>query len=606
MMTSTQNKKQQNTEDSSLGEAVVEVISTMGNAITEPEKLVIQETIQNVTGDDLTGTQAEMMAEVIQMAGPDVSAEKVEILAEVVVKANEIDTSEKMKNVTEIIEDKLSELPLQAAEIMTVANVVGHMGMIGSKTMTLSEEMEVVSVSQQLGAEVSRQEVEAVNEIMEVAGESLSMEDAELVEVVSKVLQEEKKAAGEIVNLKKGDVEHLADMMSSPGGSLMDAPTVATMLEKMMEEKKAKDKVEVMAQILVEISPNVSPQNVTEVAKLVIVEDKTSDVTMQDVKSMANVARQLNTELSFKEVKAIAEVKADNAVMSFNVMKQAVAEANQASLDAASGEADKAIEMKDVQVVAEMIDMIQADNDDKIELVAIMTMVAKVEIISPESSHRFTTTGITNQEMSSKEVENLVEMVEKVAEMKGETQVQMEKILVQELLQMTSSLKMTKDKAETAVKIMEQLPELDSTKAKMVVETLEESSSSSISVEKVEKVAELAQDLSENVEPIDMVVVSNLVSRMGPNPNHRQVEMVARLAANSDVQVKMEDVVVINDIANELGNEISQPEAELILLMTQDSDSEKVMATKEATEVADALQSMGTFMSSDEIGNVQF
>ena len=605
MMTSTQNKKQQNTEDSSLGEAVVEVISTMGNAITEPEKLVIQETIQNVTGDDLTGTQAEMMAEVIQMAGPDVSAEKVEILAEVVVKANEIDTSEKMKNVTEIIEDKLSELPLQAAEIMTVANVVGHMGMMGSKTMTLSEEMEVVSVSQQLGAEVSRKEVEAVNEIMEVAGESLSMEDAELVEVVSKVLQEEKKAA-EIVNLKKGDAEHLADMMSSPGGSLMDAPTVATMLEKMMEEKKAKDKVEVMAQILVEISPNVSPQNVTEVAKLVIVEDKTSDVTMQDVKSMANVARQLNTELSFKEVKAIAEVKADNAVMSFNVMKQAVAEANQASLDAASGEADKAIEMKDVQVVAEMIDMIQADNDDKIELVAIMTMVAKVEIISPESSHRFTTTGITNQEMSSKEVENLVEMVEKVAEMKGETQVQMEKILVQELLQMTSSLKMTKDKAETAVKIMEQLPELDSTKAKMVVETLEESSSSSISVEKVEKVAELAQDLSEKVEPIDMVVVSNLVSRMGPNPNHRQVEMVARLAANSDVQVKMEDVVVINDIANELGNEISQPEAELILLMTQDSDSEKVMATKEATEVADALQSMGTFMSSDEIGNVQF
>ena len=603
MMTSTQ--KQQNTEDSSLGEAVVEVISTMGNAITEPEKLVIQETIQNVTGDDLTGTQAEMMAEVIQMAGPDVSAEKVEILAEVVVKANEIDTSEKMKNVTEIIEDKLSELPLQAAEIMTVANVVGHMGMIGSKTMTLSEEMEVVSVSQQLGAEVSRKEVEAVNEIMEVAGESLSMEDAELVEVVSKVLQEEKKAA-EIVNLKKGDAEHLADMMSSPGGSLMDAPTVATMLEKMMEEKKAKDKVEVMAQILVEISPNVSPQNVTEVAKLVIVEDKTSDVTMQDVKSMANVARQLNTELSFKEVKAIAEVKADNAVMSFNVMKQAVAEANQASLDAAGGEADKAIEMKDVQVVAEMIDMIQADNDDKIELVAIMTMVAKVEIISPESSHRFTTTGITNQEMSSKEVENLVEMVEKVAEMKGETQVQMEKILVQELLQMTSSLKMTKDKAETAVKIMEQLPELDSTKAKMVVETLEESSSSSISVEKVEKVAELAQDLSEKVEPIDMVVVSNLVSRMGPNPNHRQVEMVARLAANSDVQVKMEDVVVINDIANELGNEISQPEAELILLMTQDSDSEKVMATKEATEVADALQSMGTFMSSDEIGNVQF
>ena len=605
MMTSTQNKKQQNTEDSSLGEAVVEVISTMGNAITEPEKLVIQETIQNVTGDDLTGTQAEMMAEVIQMAGPDVSAEKVEILAEVVVKANEIDTSEKMKNVTEIIEDKLSELPLQAAEIMTVANVVGHMGMMGSKTMTLSEEMEVVSVSQQLGAEVSRQEVEAVNEIMEVAGESLSMEDAELVEVVSKVLQEEKKAA-EIVNLKKGDAEHLADMMSSPGGSLMDAPTVATMLEKMMEEKKSKDKVEVMAQILVEISPNVSPQNVTEVAKLVIVEDKTSDVTMQDVKSMANVARQLNTELSFKEVKAIAEVKADNAVMSFNVMKQAVAEANQASLDAAGGEADKAIEMKDVQVVAEMIDMIQADNDDKIELVAIMTMVAKVEIISPESSHRFTTTGITNQEMSSKEVENLVEMVEKVAEMKGETQVQMEKILVQELLQMTSSLKMTKDKAETAVKIMEQLPELDSTKAKMVVETLEESSSSSISVEKVEKVAELAQDLSEKVEPIDMVVVSNLVSRMGPNPNHRQVEMVARLAANSDVQVKMEDVVVINDIANELGNEISQPEAELILLMTQDSDSEKVMATKEATEVADALQSMGTFMSSDEIGNVQF
>ena len=605
MMTSTQNKKQQNTEDSSLGEAVVEVISTMGNAITEPEKLVIQETIQNVTGDDLTGTQAEMMAEVIQMAGPDVSAEKVEILAEVVVKANEIDTSEKMKNVTEIIEDKLSELPLQAAEIMTVANVVGHMGMMGSKTMTLSEEMEVVSVSQQLGAEVSRKEVEAVNEIMEVAGESLSMEDAELVEVVSKVLQEEKKAA-EIVNLKKGDAEHLADMMSSPGGSLMDAPTVATMLEKMMEEKKSKDKVEVMAQILVEISPNVSPQNVTEVAKLVIVEDKTSDVTMQDVKSMANVARQLNTELSFKEVKAIAEVKADNAVMSFNVMKQAVAEANQASLDAASGEADKAIEMKDVQVVAEMIDMIQADNDDKIELVAIMTMVAKVEIISPESSHRFTTTGITNQEMSSKEVENLVEMVEKVAEMKGETQVQMEKILVQELLQMTSSLKMTKDKAETAVKIMEQLPELDSTKAKMVVETLEESSSSSISVEKVEKVAELAQDLSEKVEPIDMVVVSNLVSRMGPNPNHRQVEMVARLAANSDVQVKMEDVVVINDIANELGNEISQPEAELILLMTQDSDSEKVMATKEATEVADALQSMGTFMSSDEIGNVQF
>eukprot|EP00093_Oithona_nana_P010607 10607.XXX_462129_462509_1 [CDS] Oithona nana genome sequencing. len=127
-----------------------------------------------------------------------------------------------MKNVTEIIEDKLAAEPLQAAEVMTVANVMGHMGMI-SKTMTLSEEMEVVSVSQQLGAEVTPKEVEAVNEIMEVAKAPLSMEDAKLVEVVSKVLEDKKK---EIV-LKKEDVEHLADMMSSPHGSLMDAPTVA-------------------------------------------------------------------------------------------------------------------------------------------------------------------------------------------------------------------------------------------------------------------------------------------------------------------------------------------------------------------------------------------
>eukprot|EP00093_Oithona_nana_P010606 10606.XXX_461736_461999_1 [CDS] Oithona nana genome sequencing. len=49
-MLTTQHQNDQDL-DSSLGEAVVEVISTMGNAITEPEKLVIQETIQNVTDE---------------------------------------------------------------------------------------------------------------------------------------------------------------------------------------------------------------------------------------------------------------------------------------------------------------------------------------------------------------------------------------------------------------------------------------------------------------------------------------------------------------------------------------------------------------------------
>merc|ERR1719414_1715473 len=120
-----------------------------------------------------------------------------------------------------------------------------------TKKMTLSEEMEVVTVSQQLGAEVTPKEVEAVHETMEVAKAPLTMADAELVEVVAKVLEE--KEEKEIV-LKKEDVEHLADMMSSPHGSLMGAPAVANMLGQMMEKAKPKvEKVEVMAQILVEI-----------------------------------------------------------------------------------------------------------------------------------------------------------------------------------------------------------------------------------------------------------------------------------------------------------------------------------------------------------------
>ena len=117
-----------------------------------------------------------------------------------------------------------------------------------------------------------------------------------------------------------------------------------------------------------------------------------------------------------------------------------------------------------------------------------MTMVAKVDILAPESSHRFTTTGTShNKAMSDKEVENLVEMVEKVAEMKGETQVQMEKIVAQELLQM-ASFEMTKDKAETAVKVMEQVEDLDMDKAKTVIETLEENDNAiDLNTDKVEK-----------------------------------------------------------------------------------------------------------------------
>ena len=117
-----------------------------------------------------------------------------------------------------------------------------------------------------------------------------------------------------------------------------------------------------------------------------------------------------------------------------------------------------------------------------------MTMVAKVDILAPESSHRFPPTGTShNKAMSDKEVENLVEMVEKVAEMKGETQVQMEKIVAQELLQM-ASFEMTKDKAETAVKVMEQVEDLDMDKAKTVIETLEENDNAiDLNTDKVEK-----------------------------------------------------------------------------------------------------------------------
>ena len=584
-----------------LGEAVVETVSKMGNTITEPEKQVIIEVIQNVTAHQIPPVEAEMMAEVIQKAGTDISAEKVEMLAEVVVQADNIDTPEKMKNVTEIVEDMVT-VQIEATEVMTVANVMEHMMGGAQKVMTASEGMEVARVTQQLGVDVTTKEIEAVHEIMEVVQAPLSMEDAKVVEVVSEILEEEKK---EEIALKKEDIEHLADMMSSPHASLMDPPAVANMVEKMMKKAATKvDKVEVMAQILVEISPNVTPQNISEVAKLVV-EDNTDDVTMRDVKEMANAARKLNTDLSFEEVKAIAEVKAESSrtVMSFNEMKQAVVEANEVG--------DKPIEMKDVQVVAEMIDIIKAEagNNDKIELVAIMTMVAKVDIISPEPSHRFTTTGTnTEKPMTDKEAENLVEMVEKVAEMRGETQDQMEKIVAQEILQMTS-LDLTVENAETAVKIMEEVEDLDSQMVKKVIETIEKEPVD-LSVDNVETVAELAEELSEDIEPIDMVVVSNLVSRMGPNLSHRQMEMVARLAASSDVQVDMEDVAVIKEIANELGKEISQPEAELVLMMSEDkeaadSEAEKPMDMKEATIVADAMQSMGTFMTSDEISDLK-
>ena len=590
----------------SVGEAVAKEIEKMGEAITNAEKKVVIEAIVNATAavaEPVSEKEAEIVAEVIQEVGPEITPEKIEKLTVAVQDSNSIDTPEEVKKVMAIVEAK--PVTVKAREVMMVSDLMQRMAMTSGK-MSAPEMAQMTSMAQQLGVNVDSQEVEVIHEIEETAEEKLTPADAKLVEAVMEILEED---IGDNKDISLEEAGHLANVMNN-----LDAPEseqkakVVMAMVKDMAPEIPEAKVEVVSQVLAEVGPNILPENVTEVVKL-MTDETTADVTVEAVKEMADMARKMSQPMTMEQVEVIAEVKAESGPqMSFSEMKLAAQMATRAEEEVKGTLAVNEVKVSDVKMVVEMMDLIRAeDNPDKEELIAVITMAADQEVFSPDSSTRLSASSSPvlsgDGKMSLPEAAKVSEMIQEMEANGDFNDVAEEAVIVNEIMHMTEGL--GAEEAETVVKIMKNLEEVDATMVKKVVEMVKDPEVD-IKPEEVEAIAALTNDLPKDISPMEVVVVSNLASRMGPVLTEREKQMISRLAASSSLSVSKEEIEVINEVSNEIGQGISDSEAEIVAMIANQGKKDSasafgpMMTDKEAADIADAVQDMGAFMSSNE------
>lgn len=332
-----------------------------------------------------------------------------------------------------------------------ITKLMDRMAMKGQ--MQHAEMVQVANIATQLGTPVTMQEVKAVAELQEAVGDQLTEDDAKLIEVMAEALESEDKN-----ELSLSEATHLNDALNnledSPAGKEQKTMVVMKMVQDMVPVLRP-DQVENVAQVLTEVGTSLTSTNITEVVKL-MTDSTTSDVSKEDIKDMANMARKLSTPVTEEQVKAIADVKeTSGSRMSVQDIMRATNEANQVSTE------DEILKPTDVQIVVEMIQQIEAqDNPDKEELVAMMTSAAGQDLFTPDSSTRLTASTVQSlQAMGEREAEKIKDMVEAMEDNGSFNDAAEEAIIANEIMHM--SREVDKESAETAVKVMENLDNLD-------------------------------------------------------------------------------------------------------------------------------------------------
>ena len=85
------------------------------------------------------------------------------------------------------------------------------------------------------------------------------------------------------------------------------------------------EKVEVIAQVVAEVGSNLHSENVTEIVKLLTDDAVSDDVSVEDVKEIATMARKMSTPATVEQVEIISEVIAESGSrISLNEMKLAM------------------------------------------------------------------------------------------------------------------------------------------------------------------------------------------------------------------------------------------------------------------------------------------
>ena len=269
-----------------------EVVKLFGSRVTPAERAELEVEVKKMN-PAMNENEAEVMTELLVKMGPKVSAEEVKEVSELVQDPRSDIRSDNVEAISEMANEIQTEL--KPADIKTIAKMVTKAG----PQLTMREMQMISRMAPQQKSDMkkpSMKDVAMIANIVAEVGPRISNSEATLISMMTKSKNED-------------EGEEIAEIVASMGKvvTASEEKVVKMEVKKMIPSMK-ENEAEVMTKILVAMGPEVLPEEVKEVAELVLEDSHSLNIDSGNVEEIIEMAKEIETELEPAEVQSMASL----------------------------------------------------------------------------------------------------------------------------------------------------------------------------------------------------------------------------------------------------------------------------------------------------------
>ena len=272
-----------------------EVVKLFGSRVTPAERAELEVEVKKMN-PAMNENEAEVMTELLVKMGPKVSAEEVKEVSELVQDPRSDIRSDNVEAISEMANEIQTEL--KPADIKTIAKMVTKAG----PQLTMREMQMISRMAPQQKSDMkkpSMKDVAMIANIVAEVGPRISNSEATLISMMTKSKNQE----------NEDEEEEIAEIVASMGKvvTASEEKVVKMEVKKMIPSMK-ENEAEVMTKILVAMGPEVLPEEVKEVAELVLEDSHSLNIDSGNVEEIIEMAKEIETELEPAEVQSMASL----------------------------------------------------------------------------------------------------------------------------------------------------------------------------------------------------------------------------------------------------------------------------------------------------------
>jgi hypothetical protein len=569
---------------------IAQMMHNLGPDVSSMELKIVSDMIKEIDRD-LSKNQAEVMAKVLKVIMPAVNPQVVqEVSVAVNIDEPSMDAQE-LEDLAATMVTKVSTgvTPQMMELVIEMIQEVGGPAQLDDTTMQLIAE----AVGQTSGVQPS--DVEAIAHISIMLGEEvvndLTQSDLAVITTMAQSVEDDKKTTSQRAppprqgQVSKEEANFMADVVKLFGDLV--APAEKAELKQQVEKidpKMTDDEAEVMTQILIEIGPQIKPEAIMEIANAVT--DNSVNVNPDNVKEVSDKVAKFSLELTAKEVKMIADmVEKLGPNLSLREMQMIARRGKESGIED--------LEMNDIEMVAEIADIIGSISESEAALLAIMSD-AMADSKDGDSAQALT--------------EEAADTMANVLANMGEAITDPEVKVINEILKAVDST-MTDKEAEVMAEVIQQLgSKVSVSNLEIIAETVKNSEAIDTG-EEVEQIAAIVEEMSKPQGVMEISIVMEMMEKMDTPIDISAGDMVtiARLAKQAGADVTPKDVEAINEIAHKvLDQPLTKGDMAMIeLIATVQEQTQADITPKEASSLAEMIKAQGPSITENEVVKIE-